>query len=132
MTDIIKILIVDDNKDLTELLEISLSKYSDIHVVETVHSGIKALQMLQSKSIDIVLLDIIMPEMDGMELLRRMKALGLTTPSVILLSAIGSNALISQALDLGAESALQKPVDIHTIIAEIRNVYQRKHRPSIQ
>lgn len=127
VTDLIKVLIVDDNKDLTTIINHLFSQYADIIPAGVAHNGHEALDKIQKEKIDVVLLDIIMPDMDGMQVLTQLMQMEEKKPAVIVLSAISSNTMIQRALELGADYFLVKPVDAITMIEKIRAAH-RSHR----
>jgi two-component system, response regulator, stage 0 sporulation protein A len=126
-TDLIRVLVVDDNKDLTSIISRLFAQYADIIPVGTAGSGQEALSMIRKGKIDVVLLDIIMPGMDGMQVLAEISQMENNKPAVIVLSALGSNDIIKRALDLGADDFLVKPVDASAMIEKIRLVH-KSHR----
>ncbi len=126
-TDLIKVLVVDDNKDLTLIISRLFAQYADIVPVGTAGSGLEALDMILKGKIDVVLLDIIMPGMDGMQVLEQIMQMGDKRPAVIILSALGSNDMIKRVLALGADYFLVKPVDATTMIEKIRLAH-KAHR----
>ena len=126
-TDLIKVLVVDDNKDLTSIISHLFKQYADIVPVGIANSGLEALDMIRKEKIDVMLLDIIMPGMDGMQVLEHMALMEGLKPAVIILSAIGSNKMIHRALEMGADYFLVKPVDAQTMIEKIRAAH-KSHR----
>ena len=126
-TDLIKVLVVDDNKDLTYIISHLFAQYADIVPVGIANNGLEALEMIHREKIDVMLLDIIMPGMDGMQVLERLAQMEGKKPAVIVLSAIGSKTIIRRVLDMGADYFLVKPVDAATIIQTIRAAH-KSHR----
>lgn len=126
-TDLIKVLVVDDNRDLTLIISRLFAQYADIVPVGTTGNGLEALEMILKGKIDVVLLDIIMPGMDGMQVLEQIMQMGDKRPAVIILSALGSNDMIKRVLALGADYFLVKPVDATTMIEKIRLAH-KAHR----
>ena len=119
------LLIVDDF--LPNRLKMSLSLQQQGHTVELAESGVKALELLSSKSFDLVLLDIVMPEMDGYEVLRRMKAdTNLRNIPVILVSAHDELEKIVQGIELGAEDYLPKSFNPVLLKARIGACLEKK------
>lgn len=110
------ILLVDDERAIVKLLSIKL-KVSGFNVL-TAYSGQEALELYRSAAPDVMLLDIIMPGMDGFEVLRRLN--GSRRTPVIACSASPGNARL--ALSLGAAAFVAKPFDIDYLISEIRRV----------
>jgi two-component system response regulator (stage 0 sporulation protein A) len=126
-TDLIRVLVVDDNKDLTSIISRLFSQYADIVPVGIANSGQEALDLIRKGKIDVVLLDIIMPGMDGMQVLKQIMQMEGRRPAVIVLSAIGSSDMIKRVLEIGADYFLVKPVDATTMIEKVRLAH-KAHR----
>ncbi|MFH1845568.1 MAG: sigma-54 dependent transcriptional regulator, partial [bacterium] len=118
-----KILIVDDDESMCQYLSILLVK--ERHEVTTVNSGLEALELLQQGSFDVVMTDIQMPQLDGIELLRRIKELDPTIP-VIMMTAYASEQSAIDAVNLGAFSYLQKHCKNDDIKMSLRNALALK------
>lgn len=101
-----KILVVDDDEMLVKLLDLMFS--SKGHQVSVANTGSRALKMIDAELPDLMLLDMILPEIDGMEVLRILKATERQFP-VILLSAIDDSAVINRAMMMGASGHCSKP-----------------------
>tara|TARA_Y100000768_G_scaffold364473_1_gene324954 strand:- start:2994 stop:3686 length:693 start_codon:yes stop_codon:yes gene_type:complete len=115
------ILIVDDDNELTELLEEFLSE----HKLKTkvFHNPVKALDSLQASIPDLILLDIMMPEMDGFQVLRKIRET-LDVP-VIMLTAKGEVSDKVVGLELGADDYLAKPFEPRELLARIQSILRR-------
>ena len=87
----IKVCIVDDNRELVALLEEYISEQPDMEVIGVAHNGQDCLSMLEQVSPDVLVLDIIMPHLDGLAVLERIKdsQKGTSIPNVIMLTAFG-------------------------------------------
>lgn len=109
------ILVVDDEKDFCTLLSDSLSLEGSR--VLTAYNGRKALQMVEKERPDLVLLDIKMPGMDGIEVLRKIKGVKKET-AVIMLTAYGTLETARKAMKLGAYDYVTKPVD-HSLLKSL-------------
>jgi len=132
MIDEISILIADDNIEFGDLLNEHISKESDINVVGVARDGIKAVEMIKQLSPDIVILDIIMPNLDGIGVLERMQKLQLEKkPLFIILSAIGQDIFVQRAIILGAEYYIVKPFDIDILISRIRQIHKDNSRSAL-
>ncbi len=118
----INVLIVDDNKDLSSLLGSCISRFPDINLSGIANNALKGLQIMQQKRIDVLLLDIIMPNMDGFELLRQISLLNIVKPVIIIFSALGSEQFKQKAFELGANAFLTKPAKIEAVVDEIRSL----------
>ena len=112
-----RILIVDDEKDLCDILFRMLKKNGFRPIVA--HDGVKALEMIQLGMPEIVLLDVMMPGMDGMEVLRRSKKLNPRLP-VMMFTAYGGIDGAVQAIKEGADDYLSKPVDHGELVDKLR------------
>lgn len=119
----INVLIADDSHDFTTMLNDCISLYPDIQVVGIAKNGIEVLDLLEKHKPDVLLLDIIMPEMDGLEVLRRLQSMGVQAPHVFVLSAVSNESVAFQSINMGAVYLL-KPIDAKLIISKIRSVMQ--------
>ncbi len=111
-----KILIVDDEKEFAATLcqRLTLRKYE----VKEAHSGAEGLAALEDSAADIVLLDLKMPDMDGLEFLAVLRKKQPQT-KVIMLTGHGSGEAGEQALTMGASAYLMKPVDFKELLTTI-------------
>jgi len=115
------ILIIDDDKELTELLDEFLSK----HKYKTIifHNPLNAIDALSKQIPDMVLLDIMMPEMDGFQVLRKIRET-MDLP-VIMLTAKGEVSDKVVGLELGADDYLAKPFEPRELLARIQSILRR-------
>ncbi len=113
----LKILCVDDHPDLLDSL-IQLFKAEDFDV-DAAENGIVALEKMKKKMYDLVLLDLMMPEMDGMTTLQEMRKASVF-PKVIMLTGVDDVATALKCVQLGAKDYISKPYDpeelLHTVI----------------
>ncbi|MBQ6402565.1 MAG: response regulator transcription factor [Oscillospiraceae bacterium] len=121
-----RILVVEDERDLNRILNKTLS--AEGCSVDACFDGLEALDYLSGASYDVIVLDRMMPRMDGMELLSRLRAQGDETP-VIFLTAKDAVAERVRGLDAGADDYLVKPFSFEELMARIR-VVTRKHSGS--
>ncbi len=86
----IKVAVVDDNRELVKLLEEYISSQDDMEVVAKANNGQECLEILPQVKVDVLILDIIMPHVDGLAVLEKMRELHLSPiPNVIMLTAFG-------------------------------------------
>ncbi len=116
MPDATRVLIVDDNQWFCDVLRLSLDEDPDFDVVGIANDGLEALKMVGRFLPDILILDIIMPYLDGLGVLERLPQLRLEKmPRVIVLSGMGQDSVASMALQLGADYFMVKPVDVELL-----------------
>ncbi|ANF94961.1 response regulator transcription factor [Paenibacillus bovis] len=118
-----RILIVEDELHLAEALTQILKKHN--YSVDAVHDGRTGLDYAQSGIYDLLLLDIMMPEMDGISVLKTLRSQGNATP-VILLTAKGEISDKVTGLDYGADDYIAKPFSSEELMARIRAALRRK------
>ncbi|ONI38169.1 sporulation transcription factor Spo0A [Candidatus Epulonipiscium fishelsonii] len=119
----IKIGLADDNRDFREILKVFIDKQGDMEVVGVASNGKEAVELIIEKQPDVMILDVIMPHLDGIAVLEKLKALNLEKrPMVIMLSAVGQDRITEQALSLGAEYYIVKPFDMETLVMRIRHL----------
>jgi class 3 adenylate cyclase len=120
------LLVVDDNEDNRYTLTRRLNREGYANII-TANDGIQGLEQLQSKKIDLVLLDVMMPEMNGYEVLERMKAdPNLRDIPVIMITAIEEQESIVRCIKLGAEDHLSKPFDPTLLAARVSACLEKK------
>lgn len=119
-----KILIVDDDKNICELLRLYLEKEG--YETYIAHDGENAIAIYGDKYVDLVLLDVMMPRVDGWEACRRIRAKG-NTP-IIMLTAKGETFDKVLGLELGADDYIVKPFDTKEVVARIKAVLRRSGR----
>ena len=92
-------------------------------VAGVAHDGTEAIKLIQEKEPDILILDMIMPKVDGLGILEKLHSMReKQPPKVIVISAIGQDTLVQRALSLGAEYYMVKPFDMNTFINRIRQL----------
>lgn len=116
-----KILVVDDDQNIRELLRLYLIKEG--YTVALAGDGEQALELYSAEKPDMVLLDVMMPKLDGWETCRRLRKLG-DTP-VIMLTAKGETFDKVLGLELGADDYVVKPFDSKEVVARIKAVLRR-------
>lgn len=120
----INIVIVDDNKDFCEILEEYLTEQEDFKIVGKAYNGNQALELIQEKEPDLVLLDIIMPHLDGIGVLENMNVMSLKKrPKVIILTTLGQESTTHRSIDLGADYFILKPFDLDVLSTRIRQLF---------
>src|SRR6266496_2210974 len=116
-----KILIVDDSAFMRTILKdlIPQSKWVGSEVIEAA-DGNEAIAQCQTAKPDLILLDIVMPGKDGIEVL---KEIGFSQPSVVIVSSMGQDNVIDQAKSLGAKDYIVKPFDPKLVVESLNKLY---------
>lgn len=118
-----KIVIADDNKDYLIILYEYLSKFNNFEVVGIANNGLEAIDIITEKNPDIVIMDIIMPKLDGIGVLEKVKSLHFKKePSFIMLSALGQYHIVQMAISLGAKFFIMKPFNLDDLGARISQI----------
>lgn len=116
------ILVVDDEASIRRTLR-EILEYEDFGVEEA-EDGTEALAMIQENQYDLVLLDVKMPEVDGMEVLEELAA-GVSEPPVVMISGHGTIETAVEATKLGAYDFIEKPPDLNRLLVTVRNAMDR-------
>lgn len=112
-----RVLLAEDNASLARATTAILTRSDcEVHVA---HDGAEALQMLCNGYFDVAVLDIMMPEMDGLAVLRSMRSEGNTTPTILLTAKTQVDDRVL-GLDLGADDYISKPFDARELVARVR------------
>lgn len=124
-----KILVVEDDEDIMELISYNLKKegYSIVSAV----TGEEGVKQAHSASPDVILLDVMLPEIDGLEVCRRLKSEAKTKSiPVIMVTSKGEESDVVAGLELGAEDYVVKPFRPKELVARIRAVLRRRSQPA--
>lgn len=118
------ILVVDDEEDILQLLRYNLEKEG--YLVRTASDGAKALETASTGPVDLVLLDVMMPEVDGFEVCRKLRAMHVhaATPIMFLTARAGELDQIL-GLELGADDYIQKPISPRVLVARVKSILRR-------
>lgn len=119
-----RLLIIEDEKDLYDALLRGFRKLR--YVVDGAMDGLEGLQMAQENAYDLIVLDLNLPGMDGMEILKAIRAQDMET-KVLILSARAAFTDRIQGLDVGADDYLVKPFDFGELDARVRNLLRRRY-----
>ncbi len=119
----IRVLVVDDNREFADLLQEYLQKQDDMEVVGVAYNGLEALELIDEFSPDIVILDIIMPYLDGIGVLEQLGGQQLSKrPRIVMLTAFGQESITHRVLELGADYYILKPFDLDILVERIRQL----------
>ena len=124
MTHKLSILLVEDEKNICDFISASLSAQD--YRISTAHTGKEALPIITSQCPDLILLDLGLPDMDGMEIIRQVRTW--SSVPIIVLSARTQEQEKVRALDLGADDYLTKPIGTSELLARIRTALRHSNR----
>ena len=116
----ISVIIADNNRKLIEMLSDRMALEDDITITATTEDGKEALNLIREMKPDIVILDTILPGLDGLAVLEKLSEEEKQHSSIIMLSAMGQDVLTEEAFLLGARYFLLKPFDVDSLIHKIR------------
>ncbi len=117
------VLIADDNKQWLDVLEKGINSDPDFEVIAKVCDGRQAIELIETKRPDIVMLDIIMPEFDGAYIVRHIKTtMRPYDPIIYILSGIGTDTIIKLLNDLDIDFYSMKPVTLELVIQSLRKI----------
>jgi two-component system, OmpR family, alkaline phosphatase synthesis response regulator PhoP len=118
------VLVVDDEEDIRELVELNLGREG--YKVLACESGEQALHMARSKTPDLIVLDLMLPGIDGLEVCKRLKAdSALQRIPVVMLTAKGEESDIVAGLELGADDYITKPFSGKVLVARVRRLLRK-------
>lgn len=122
---VMKVLIADDNREFADMLRDFLNAQDDMSVCGVAGNGNDVLEMLQHTHPDVLILDIIMPVLDGIGTLERLGETVSPAPKVIMLTAFGQEDITRRAADLGVSYFILKPFDLPVLADRIRQVMMK-------
>ena len=123
----LNVAIADDNERIVEMLNALIRTENDMEIVGTAGNGEDAVEMIKKSTPDVVLLDLIMPKMDGLGVLEKLKndTSLKKMPAFIVLSAIGQEAVTEDAFALGANYYIMKPFNNEMLLGRLRSIRNR-------
>lgn len=127
----VNVVIVDDNPMILNTLDEVISSEAGLSVIGRADNGKDAIDMIKDTQPDVVLLDLVMPQMDGITVVEnnKKKTSMLKNPAFIILSAVGGEQMTEEAFQAGANYFLMKPFDKDILVNKIRRIGKRPVRP---
>lgn len=119
------VLVVEDEEKVAHFISRGLEEEG--YAVEVAYDGKKGLDLIGERKYDIVLLDLMIPEIDGLEVLKNMRAWGINTP-VLIITAKSSKEDVIKGLDTGSDDYLTKPFSFDELLARIRALLRRSRK----
>jgi len=118
----IRVLLADDNREFVEVIRKFIERQEDMTLVGVAYHGNEALELISREKPHVVLLDIIMPLLDGLGVLEELQN-STQRPKIIILTAFGQEAMTQRAVNLGADYYILKPFDLETLGKRIRQIH---------
>ncbi len=119
----IKVLIADDNREFCELLKEFVNSQEDLLLAGIAYNGLEALDLVDQQKPDVIVLDLIMPHLDGIGVLEKISSSSTAVkPKVIMLTAFGQESVTQRAVELGADYYILKPFDFSVLATRIRQL----------
>ena len=118
----VKVMIVDDNKEFCEILKDYFDRQDDCMISGIANNGLQALELLAQEMPDVMIIDLIMPHLDGIGVLEQLNAEYEERPKVIILTAFGQETQIKRAVELGAHYYILKPFDLEVLGNRVRQL----------
>lgn len=122
-----RILIADDNTYTRDMIIRCVAAERDMRVIGEARTGAEAVSFLRQGDADVLILDLVMPELDGFAVMERMRSMP-RKPRVLILTALNRSDFISRALSLGADDYMAKPFDPTILLERIRRLSQNRPR----
>ena len=123
MKDKLSILVADDNVDFAKNLTNYIEREEEMEVIGIAKDGLEAIDMIRNAKPDIAIIDVIMPQLDGLGVLEKINEFDSEKkPLCIVLSAVGQEKITTRALELGAEYYIVKPFDINLLMKRIKEL----------
>jgi DNA-binding response OmpR family regulator len=120
-----KILIIEDNKELSQLLEMHLGDLN--FSVSSTHDGISGIAMAESHSYDLIILDLMLPGLDGLEICKRLRSRPEYIP-ILMLTSKSSELDRVLGLEIGADDYVTKPFSIMELMARVKAIFRRAEK----
>lgn len=118
----IKVAVADDNREFVGIIQEYLTGQSDFELVGVAYNGEQILTIIEEKSPDVVILDIIMPHLDGIGVLESLQGLRGKRPKIIMLTAFGQESITQRVVELGADYYILKPFNMDVLASRIRQL----------
>jgi len=118
-----RILVIEDDKDIAHLVNLHLRDVG--HEVAVSHDGIAGLDLALSKQFDLIILDLLLPGIDGIEVCRRVRAASASIP-ILMLTSRSSELDRVLGLEIGADDYLTKPFNIRELLARVKALFRRE------
>ena len=127
MSDQVDILLVDDNREFCNLLKDYIENVEEFRIVDLAHNGNEGLEKVKELEPDVLILDLIMPHLDGIGVMEEMKKLSFSKNiRTIVLTAFGQEDITKRVVELGADYYIMKPFDLEKLVDRIKQMTNNK------
>ncbi|MFW5985295.1 MAG: sporulation transcription factor Spo0A [Halanaerobiaceae bacterium] len=129
----LKLILIDDNENFCHLISEHLAKQENMEVIATANNGEQGIELIREKEPDLLLLDIIMPELDGLGVMEKINEYNLDEDMyVIILTAFGQKDMTHQLVELGADYYIMKPFGLNMLTKRIEQVVYHKENEELE
>jgi two-component system response regulator (stage 0 sporulation protein A) len=118
----IRVAVADDNREFVGIIQEYLSEQPDIEVAGVAYNGEEILEIIEAEEPDVIILDIIMPHLDGIGVLEHINVSPLKRPKIIMLTAFGQESITQRVVELGADYYVLKPFNMEVLLSRIRQL----------
>ena len=119
----VKIIVAEDNRNLCQILQDYIQREENFELLGVAYNGLEAWELIQKNEPDLIIMDLVMPNLDGLEVLERINArTSVPRPKVIMLTAFGHETLTHQAMLMGVDYFILKPFDFNILASRIRQL----------
>lgn len=122
MSEKIKIFVADDNSEFASTIVTYLDSQEDMEVIATARDGFEAVETILNTKPDVAVLDVIMPQLDGLGVLEELSKKTTFIPICVMLSAVGQDRVTARAISLGAQYYVVKPFEMEVLVKRIRDL----------
>ncbi|NLM21102.1 MAG: response regulator, partial [Peptococcaceae bacterium] len=123
MSNKVKIIVAEDNRNLCQILQDYIQREENFELVGIAYNGLEAWELIQKQDPDLVIMDLVMPNLDGLEVLERINnRTSVSRPKIIMLTAFGHETLTHQAMVMGVDYFILKPFDLDILGKRIRTL----------
>lgn len=119
VSNLIKVLLADNNKDLCQVLAEHISLQDDMELCGIAYDGLEAIEQIKEKQPDVLILDITMPYLDGIGVMEHLSQMA-NAPQVIVLTAFEQESMVQRLISMGAVYYMVKPFDTATLLERVR------------
>ena len=119
----INLLIANENEEDANLISEKLTKENNLATIDKTFSGLKAIELVKSKNYDLIILDLVLAEVDGFEVIEEIKNLNKNT-KIIVLSALSSDTFIKKAMSMGVDYYMLKPANLDVLSKRVKDLIE--------